>query len=113
LNPASATPPGAPVTDSANKLSSAGNARRPQSLKGSSEFEPVDQSRGFVECHFDLRRIRAARFGVFLTMADLENSTSRDLESALCATQRQSFWQNEPNPRNPTERAQSGSQNAL
>ena len=53
--------------------------------EGSSEFERVDQSRVLAECHFDLRRIRTARFDVFSTMVDLENASSKDFENALSA----------------------------
>jgi hypothetical protein len=88
------------------KLRSAGNARRhglatsiendPEArggieclaailTEGSGEFEHVDQSRVLAECHFDLRRIRAARFDVFFTMVELENASSKDFENALSA----------------------------
>jgi hypothetical protein len=53
--------------------------------EGSSDFERVDQSRVLAECHFDQRRIRAARFNVFATIVDLENASSEDFESALRA----------------------------
>src|ERR1017187_7045849 len=42
---------------------------------GSNEFERVEQSRVLAGCHLDLRRIRAARYDVFLTMNDLENAS--------------------------------------
>jgi hypothetical protein len=88
------------------KLSSAGNARRhglatpietdPGARDGieclvailragSSDFERVDQSRILAECHFDQRRIRAARFDVFFTMVDWENASGQDFENALRA----------------------------
>lgn len=51
--------------------------------EGANGFERIEQSRAFAECHFDQRRIRAARFDVFLTMADLENASAEDFEVAL------------------------------
>jgi hypothetical protein len=53
--------------------------------EGSIEFEHVQQSRALAECHFDLRRIRAARYEVFLTIDDLENSGVDDFERVLHA----------------------------
>ena len=53
--------------------------------EGSNDFEHVEQSRILAECHFDLRRIRAARFDVFLSMHDLENASASDFEKALRA----------------------------
>jgi hypothetical protein len=44
-----------------------------------------EQARVLAECHFEKRRIRAARFDVFLTMADLENASAEDFEVALRA----------------------------
>jgi hypothetical protein len=90
------------------KSNSAGNARRhglatpigndPEArsgierltviLRGSSDFARVDQSRVLAECHFDLFRIRAARFDVFVSMVDLENVSSKDFENALRAMNR-------------------------
>jgi hypothetical protein len=51
--------------------------------EGTDDFERAEQARSLAECHFDLRRIRAARFDVFLTMDDLENATAGDFEKAL------------------------------
>ncbi len=51
--------------------------------EGTNGFERIEQSRAFAECHFDQRRIRAARFDVFLTMAYLENAGAGDFEAAL------------------------------
>jgi hypothetical protein len=52
---------------------------------GSDEFERIEQSRILAGCHFDLHRIRAARYEVFSTMNELENVTGNDLETALRA----------------------------
>src|SRR6476620_61396 len=52
---------------------------------GSNEFERIEQSRILAECHFELSRIRAARYQVFLTMDGLENMGSNDFEKALHA----------------------------
>jgi hypothetical protein len=53
--------------------------------EGSDDFGPTEQSYALAECHFDRRRIRAARFDVFLAMADLENANADDFEKALRA----------------------------
>ena len=53
--------------------------------EGSNELERVEPSRVLAECHFDLQRIRAARYEVFLTIADLENASGNDFENALRA----------------------------
>ena len=53
--------------------------------EGRDEFERVEQSRALAESHFDLRRIRAARYDVFLRMGDLEKGSASDLETALHA----------------------------
>jgi hypothetical protein len=47
--------------------------------------ERIEQSRILAERHFDLRRIRAARFDVFSTISDLENASLNDFERALRA----------------------------
>ena len=52
---------------------------------GTDDFERAEQARILAECHFDLRRIGAARFDVFLAMDDLENTTGDDFENALRA----------------------------
>jgi hypothetical protein len=51
--------------------------------EGSDDFERIEKSRILAECHFDRRRIRAARYEVFLTMDDLENASGEDFEKAL------------------------------
>jgi hypothetical protein len=53
--------------------------------EGSNEFERIEQSRILAGCHFDLHRIRMARYDIFLTMDDLENVSGNDLEVALRA----------------------------
>ena len=53
--------------------------------EGSNEFERIEQSRILAGCHFDLHRIRMARYDIFLTMDDLENLSGNDLEVALRA----------------------------
>lgn len=53
--------------------------------EGSDDFDRIEQLRVLAECHFDLRRIRAARFEVFLTMGDLEDATANDFERAVRA----------------------------
>jgi hypothetical protein len=53
--------------------------------EGADDFERMKQSRMLAECHFDLRRIRAARHDVFLTMGGLENVSGNDFEIALRA----------------------------
>jgi hypothetical protein len=53
--------------------------------EGSNEFERVEQSRVLAECHFDLQRIRAARYEGFLAIANLENASGNDFENALRA----------------------------
>jgi hypothetical protein len=53
--------------------------------EGNDDFERIEQSRVLAECHFDLRRIRAARFHVFSKMNDLENASREDFEKALRA----------------------------
>jgi hypothetical protein len=53
--------------------------------EGSNDFERVEHSRNLAKCHFDLRRIREARFDVFLTMHDLDNASAGDFENALRA----------------------------
>jgi hypothetical protein len=50
---------------------------------GSDDFGRIEQSRTVAECHFDLRRIRAARHDAFLTMADLENVSVSTCDDAL------------------------------
>jgi hypothetical protein len=55
---------------------------------GSNDFERTEQSRAVAGCHFDLRRIRAARHDVFLTLGDLENANGNDIEIAICAIER-------------------------
>jgi hypothetical protein len=50
---------------------------------GSNDFERTEQSRAVAGCHFDLRRIRAARHDIFFTMGDLENLDRNELEAAL------------------------------
>ena len=52
---------------------------------GSDDFVHTEQCHALAECHFDRRRIRAARFDVFLAMADLENANADDFEKALRA----------------------------
>jgi hypothetical protein len=49
----------------------------------SDDFGRIEQSRIVAECHFDLRRIRAARFNVFFAMGDLEKASGKDFEDAL------------------------------
>ena len=53
--------------------------------EGADGFESIEQSRILAERHFDLRRIRAARFDVFSTISDLENASLDDFEKALHA----------------------------
>jgi hypothetical protein len=53
--------------------------------EGSNEFEHVERSRTLAECYFDLRRIRAARYEVFLSISDFENVSGGDFENALRA----------------------------
>src|SRR5229473_8593273 len=53
--------------------------------QGADDFERIEQSRVLAECHFDLRRIRAARFEAFSAMNDLENASRDDFEKALRA----------------------------
>src|SRR5665213_2053632 len=48
-------------------------------------FERIEQSRILAERHFDLRRIRAARFDVFSTISDFENASLDDFDKALRA----------------------------
>ena len=52
---------------------------------GDDGFEQVERSRVLAECHFDQRRIRAARFDVFLSVTDLEHASAEDFEVALRA----------------------------
>lgn len=53
--------------------------------EGSNEFERMDQSRVLAESHFDLRRIRSARYEVFLAIDDLEKASGEDFEKAVSA----------------------------
>jgi hypothetical protein len=53
--------------------------------EGTDDFERIEQSRMLAERHFNLRRIRAARFDVFSTISDLENASLNDFERALRA----------------------------
>ena len=53
--------------------------------EGTDDFERIEQSRILAERHFNLRRIRAARFDVFSTISDLENASLNDFERALRA----------------------------
>jgi hypothetical protein len=53
--------------------------------EGTDDFERIEQSRMLAERHFNLRRIRAARFDVFSTISDLENASLNDIERALRA----------------------------
>lgn len=67
---------------------------------GSEEFERVEQSRVLAECHFDLRRIRATRYEVFLRMHDLENVIDNDFEKALRAMDKISRYETRAFSRN-------------
>jgi hypothetical protein len=66
----------------------------PEFARLAAVFEGVDdvlcaeQSRVVAECHFDLRRIRAARHDVFLTLGNLENTNANDFAIAMCAMDR-------------------------
>ena len=51
--------------------------------EGSEDFDRIQRLRLLAERHFDLRRIRAARFDVFLTIDNLEDATANDFERAL------------------------------
>jgi hypothetical protein len=60
---------------------------------GSNDFERTEQSRILAGCHSDLRRIRAARHDVFLTLGDLENANGKDFEIAFRAMDRISRYE--------------------
>jgi hypothetical protein len=62
--------------------------------EGVDDFLRAEQSRVVAECHFDLRRIRAARHDVFLTLSDLENANGNDFEIAMRAMDRISRYEN-------------------
>jgi hypothetical protein len=53
----------------------------------------TEQSRGVAECHFDLRRIRAAGHDVFLTPGDFENANGSDFETAMRSMDRISRYE--------------------
>jgi hypothetical protein len=53
----------------------------------------MEQSRILAECHFDLHRIRAARYEVFSAMEDLENVSGGDFDNALRAMNRISRYE--------------------
>jgi len=53
--------------------------------EGADDFECFEQSRILAQRYFDLRRIRAARFHVFMGMKNLENASCDDFEDALRA----------------------------
>jgi hypothetical protein len=80
-------------------LSSAGAVCIPQCrlaailAEGGNDFLRIERSRIVAECHFDLHRIRAARYDVFLTMDDLEDVSGNDLEVALRAMDRISRYE--------------------
>jgi hypothetical protein len=50
--------------------------------EGGDDFLHFEKMRTIAECHFDLRRIRAARYDVFLRLGDVENASRKDLETA-------------------------------
>jgi hypothetical protein len=53
--------------------------------EGSDDFGRTEQSRIVAGCHFDLRRIRAARYDVSLAMENLESVKGSNFEHALRA----------------------------
>jgi hypothetical protein len=53
--------------------------------EGADDFERIEQLRMLAERHFDLRRIRAARFDVFSTINESKNAGLDDFEKALRA----------------------------
>jgi hypothetical protein len=61
--------------------------------EGVDDFLHIEQSRVVAGCHFDLRRIRAARHNVFLTLGDLENANGNDFEVAMRAMDRISRYE--------------------
>jgi hypothetical protein len=61
--------------------------------EGSNDFLRIEQSRILAGCHFDLRRIRAARHDVFLKMDNLEDVSGNDFEIALSAMDRISRYE--------------------
>jgi hypothetical protein len=61
--------------------------------EGGNDFPRIERSRIVAECHFDLHRVRAARYDVFLTMNDLEDVSGNDLEVALRAMDRISRYE--------------------
>jgi hypothetical protein len=104
LNPTSAMPPGAPVHGLREAITFT-NQRSPAWLatrledgceakeridgltailaEGGDDFERIEQPRILTGCRFDLHRIRAARYDVFLAMDHLENVSGSDLENSL------------------------------
>ena len=61
--------------------------------EGGDDFQHIEQMRTVAECHFDLRRIRAARHDVFLRLGDMETASRNDLETALRAMDRISRYE--------------------
>jgi len=61
--------------------------------EGGDDFLHIEQMRTVAECHFDLRRIRAARHDVFLRLGDMENASRNDLDTALRAMDRISRYE--------------------
>jgi hypothetical protein len=60
--------------------------------EGSDDFVRTDQLHALAECHFDRRRIRAARYEVFLMVDGLENAGVGDFETAVRAIQSMSRY---------------------
>jgi hypothetical protein len=61
--------------------------------EGRDDFERVAQSQVVAVCHFDLRRIAAARHDAFLTVHNIENATSNDIELAVLQIDRISRYE--------------------
>jgi hypothetical protein len=53
--------------------------------EGSDDYERIEKSRLLAEAQFERRRIRAARYEVFLSINDMENSSINDFQIAMCA----------------------------
>jgi|GraSoiStandDraft_4_1057263.scaffolds.fasta_scaffold273923_2 hypothetical protein len=56
--------------------------------EGVDDLMRIEQSRVVAGCHFDLRRIRAAHYDVFLTLGDSEDAKGNDFEIAMRAMDR-------------------------
>lgn|SRR5258708_5078104 len=52
-------------------------------IEESDDLSSVERFLGIAECHFDLQRIRSARYEVFTMRGDFENLDSNELQAAV------------------------------